>query len=368
MRTPFILAFAMLLPAFTQAQENSLARALSQVSAVGNGGLGHVDAIAGWKTISAAGVEHVPVILAEMKTEKPLAANWLRAAVDQILERHGDAGQPLPTGVLEKIVFDPTYAPRARRMAYEWLKTADATAENRIIPQMLNDSSLEMRRDAVAMAMSNAAAAEGPDAIKQLRVALTAARDFDQVEAINESLGKLGEKVDLQRHFGFLVDWKLIGPFDNTNKSGFDVTYGPEVDLASKASYAGKTNEVSWQEHSTEYAYGVVNINEVIGKHMGAVVYAYTEFNSAKPQQIDLRLVSKNATKIWVNGEQVMANEVYHSGSKFDQYTTRATLNRGKNTILLKVCQNEQEESWAQDWQFQLRVCDELGTAIHAAP
>ena len=40
---------------------------------------------------------------------------------------------------------------------------------------------------------------------------------------------------------------------------------------------------------------------------------------------------------------------------------------RSKNTILVKVCQNEQTEEWAQRWQIQLRVCDATGTAVLSA-
>ena len=47
--------------------------------------------------------------------------------------------------------------------------------------------------------------------------------------------------------------------------------------------------------------------------------------------------------------------------------TARGTLRKGKNVILLKVCQNEQTDAWAQNWQFQLRICDPVGTAILAA-
>jgi hypothetical protein len=50
-----------------------------------------------------------------------------------------------------------------------------------------------------------------------------------------------------------------------------------------------------------------------------------------------------------------------------DQYIVRGHLNEGENTILIKVCQNEQQESWAQIWKFQLRVCDKGGTAILSA-
>jgi hypothetical protein len=41
-------------------------------------------------------------------------------------------------------------------------------------------------------------------------------------------------------------------------------------------------------------------------------------------------------------------------------------LNKGKNTLLVKACQNEQTQDWTVQWEFQLRVCDATGTAILA--
>jgi hypothetical protein len=67
---------------------------------------------------------------------------------------------------------------------------------------------------------------------------------------------------------------------------------------------------------------------------------------------------------MWVNGQLLTANHVYHTGSYMDQYIGKARLRRGKNVILLKIAQNEQAEDWAQQWQFQFRVCDQFGTAI----
>jgi hypothetical protein len=32
--------------------------------------------------------------------------------------------------------------------------------------------------------------------------------------------------------------------------------------------------------------------------------------------------------------------------------------------LLLKVCQNEQTDSWAGDWKFQARISDATGGAI----
>jgi hypothetical protein len=49
---------------------------------------------------------------------------------------------------------------------------------------------------------------------------------------------------------------------------------------------------------------------------------------------------------------------------RMDQYSARATLKKGKNEILVKVCQNEQKEAYAQVWQFQLRLTDKVGSAV----
>ena len=49
-----------------------------------------------------------------------------------------------------------------------------------------------------------------------------------------------------------------------------------------------------------------------------------------------------------------------------DQYVAPFELKKGKNTILLKICQNEQEESWAQRWEFQFRITDPTGKGLES--
>jgi hypothetical protein len=79
-----------------------------------------------------------------------------------------------------------------------------------------------------------------------------------------------------------------------------------------------------------------------------------------------VRLGCINANKVWVNGKEVMATEVYHSGSMLDQYIAKCELKKGTNRVLLKICQNEQTESWAQDWQFQFRLTDLTGKGLRS--
>lgn len=345
--------------------QDQLQVSLGRINEVGNRGLGHSVAIEAWKSVAKADSRELPVLLKAIDDSKPLAANWIRAAVDQIAERRIENGGSLPNKELEQVIFDQAYSPRARRLAYEWLLKVDSSVRDRVIPKMLNDSSAEMRRDAVAMVIAKAESAAGKEgSVKQYKVALTAARDIDQIESVFDKLVELGEEIDLPKHFGFVTTWKTIGPFDNTNKGGFDVAYPPEEEIRPDKKYVGKKGEVAWIDHSTDDNYGMVNLNEVLGKNMGAAGYAVTTFKSSEAREVDLRVGCICAVKLWLNGELLMSNEVYHSGTKIDQYIAQGKLKAGENQILLKVCQNEQTESWAQDWEFQFRVCDELGTAI----
>ncbi len=46
---------------------------------------------------------------------------------------------------------------------------------------------------------------------------------------------------------------------------------------------------------------------------------------------------------------------MYHTGFPIDQYVGQGELQRGSNLILVKLCQNDQKEDWAQAWAFRLR-------------
>lgn len=338
------------------------------IKAVGAEGQGHAAAIAAVKELSRAKSADLVPILQAFDDANPLALNWLRGAFDAVAEREWKQSGKLPASELEAFVKETARSPVARRLAYEWLVKVDSSASDRLIPGMIRDGSPEFRRDAVQRLLDRAGKAheaeKKPEAIALYREALSGAIDDDQVKAIVKPLRELGETVDLQKHFGFLTEWHLIGPFNNTDKKGFDVAYPPEMKVDLAAKYTGKSGEVAWERYTTEDEYGVFNIAKQTAPHKGAVTYGYTTFATDKPRSIELRLGTPNAWKLWVNGELVFARDEYHRGTQLDQYRVKAKLKPGTNAILIKVCQNEQTEEWAQDWKYQLRVCDSAGAAI----
>lgn len=346
--------------------------AIQAIQNVGAEGKGHKEATKAWQEISQLPAAKLTAILAGMDNADALAQNWLRAAVDAIAQRTVQAGDELPMTELKAFLADKSHAPRARRTAFEWIIRVEPESREPLLNEMLNDPSLELRRDAVAQqfekAKKQSELREKSNALAAAKIALNSARNITQVKAIAQFIRDQGGTVELVEHFGFLTDWHVIAPFDNAGTIGFDVAYAPEKKVSLSATLTGKNEkEIQWRETSTKDEFGMVDLNEVIGKEKGAIAYAYTEFYAKQSRPAELRLGCINANKIWLNGELLTRNEVYHANTLIDQYVGKGKLKKGKNTILIKVAQNEQEEAWAQRWQFQLRVCDELGTPIPSA-
>ncbi len=357
--------------------DESVTALLSTLKAVGPENAGQALAANAWRKLAAVDARQLPNVLAGLDDAGPLAANWIRSAVDAIVERSdvktagsSHKGDALPRSELERFLFDTNHSARARRLAYEILLRGDPSLADRVLPKALDDPSLELRRDAVARVLAEAdriAAAEPIDqasAVAAYQKAFDAARDSDQVKHAAEQLAHLGQHVNLPEHFGFITDWLVVGPFDNREKKGFAVAYPPEAGVDFAASYTGKTDDVKWREFATNDPYGQVDLNRAVGKQLGAMAYAAAEFASDRDRDVELRLGTENACKLWLNGKLLLASEVYHSSTAMDQFIGRGTLKAGRNLILLKICQNEQTEDWAQVWQFQLRVCDSTGKAI----
>ena len=357
---------------FVHAEAPDVSPLLATLRAVGPQGKGHQAASEAWAKLAKADARQLPAILTAMDGADPLAANWIRAAVDAIAERELAQGGKLPAADLEKFLKDTRHNPRARRLAYEWIARVDTSAPDRLIPQMLDDPSVELRRDAVARLLDEAARLKAADqadspsgkATAVYERALVAARDDDQIKLANDALKKAGRTFDLPRHFGFLMQWKLIGPFDNKDKKGFAVAYPPEEKIDLDATYTGSQGAAKWTDFATSEDYGSVDLNKALGKLKGSLVYATAEFQSRGDKPVELRIGTANAYKLWLNGKLIGQANVYHSNLKLDQYVSRAEMRAGRNVILLKICQNEQTEDWAADWQFQIRVCDATGTAI----
>ncbi len=342
---------------------------LARVKAVGAEGAGNPAAAAAWRELARIDAADLPALLAGFDDDNPIVCNWLRAAADAVGERALREKKPLPAAALEQFLLDARNPAAGRRAAYDWLARVDPAAPGRLLPRFLHDRSPELRREAVDLRMKEAARAFGKGeksaAVAALREAFSGACDKDQVDEIVAKLKEQGIAVDLAAHFGFVRSWHLLAPFDNPKGTNFAVAYPPEkgVDLA--AVYKGKGGvECRWLPHTTADPYGEVNLNKVLGKKKGAIAYARAVVVSPAERRAELRVGCINSLKVFLNGAEAFACEECHHGTEMDQYVIPVTLKAGRNELLLKVCQNEQTEPWAQNWAFQARLCDATGAPV----
>lgn len=341
---------------------------IRKIQAVGAEGDGSSEASAAWKQLVAAGPSAFLPILGKIDSSSPSASNWLRMAVNAIADRELAARKPLPTDELGAWLGSGKNGPVSRRLAYELLTRVDPKTPDKVLPGFLNDPSVDLRRDAIAYALVGADALAATDADKaraEYRRLFEATRDPDQTDLLAKKLLALGVYVDTTAHYDCLTKWMVVGPFDNPKAGNYAVSLAPEKEVDLKATYPAKGDKsVAWSSFWGYGEYGSVDLNRALGKHKDAIAYAYTTFDSEKGGAAELRFGSPNAIRVFLNGKEVFAREEYHHGQRLDQYVAKGTLKAGKNTLLVKVCQNDQKESWAQDWSFLLRICDSTGTPV----
>jgi hypothetical protein len=374
------------------AQAASKAEALLKIiKTVGREGAGNAEAARAWKDLVALGPEALLDILAAMDDRDPVTSNWLGAAAEAIVEK--DKEFLARRNEVTAFIARRSNPGVGRRLAFEMMARFDALATARMLRKMLDDPDPELRRAAVALALSSAEAwgergrelagtAGGvltvaveaahfvkeknrPTVVAAYRQALAGAVDQDQVEAAARALKPLGVDIDLARHFGVVRRWQLVTPFDNGDGVGFKAVYPPEKGVDVKVVYNGKDDEdARWSQHVARDPLGNVDLNKVLGKKKGVVAYAFAVVEATEAREVEIRSGSPNALKIFLNGKEVFTHEEYHHGMRLDQFVCRGNLKKGRNEILVKICQNEQSEVWAQSWIFQVRLCNATGEAV----
>ncbi len=360
--------FVVILLAGATRTEAQLAPPMMRIKAIGKEGAGNPAAAQAWKELTNQGPEVLTEVLAALDDATPIAANYLRSAVEAIADKALANGKPLPKDKLEAFIRATRHAGAGRRLAYDLLVRIDPTTPGRLLPGMLDDPGAELRRDAVAVLVKDAAArldkGDKDGALTVYRKALGHARDREQVKLLAKQLKSLGVEADLLKHFGYVTRWMVIGPFDNTDGTGFHKTFPPEKGVDVKAAYRGKDDkEVRWAEQTANKD-GEIDFNKLYGEQKGVTAFAYAVVESPAERAMEVRAESNDAIRIYLNGKEIFAREEYHHGTRMDQHIGRGVLKAGRNTILIKVCQNEQSDDWARLWSFRLRVCDAIGGAV----
>lgn len=195
-----------------------------------------------------------------------------------------------------------------------------------------------------------------------------------------EILRRIGASAVPQfRKAGFAIvdDWIIISPFDNSGNIGFDKKYPPELCFDTSAFYAGKDRIVRWGRIGEDrwddrrwdiyFNLGYTHFDsfERTGIEFNwndlrteSTAYALTYINSAYDMDVQLRIGTADGVKLWVRDELKYIADVKRQAMP-DQDIIPVSLVKGRNAIMLKVCNNG-----TNSWGFYFRITDMEGKPI----
>jgi hypothetical protein len=132
--------------------------------------------------------------------------------------------------------------------------------------------------------------------------------------------------------------WYWIGPFDNTDKIGFDMVYPPEKKIELDQKYEGKKGQVTWKQLDTFVPGSMFNLAKLVPKSNDTVVYLYHEIEvkGDDPVLMPLMLGSDDSISVFLNGKRILHEDAVRPAAP-DQNQVELALKPGKNQLLLKV-------------------------------
>jgi hypothetical protein len=185
------------------------------------------------------------------------------------------------------------------------------------------------------------------------------------------TLGPYGFKANWEDAPGFIVDWLIAGTFpnpgDRPDNKGFNTdylqAYGGEAGyMPTNGAEVKDPNGVivKWQQFRSGDA--LINFFDIpfLKLEQGQediLCYCACWLESDADKDVEIRVGSDDGYKLWLNGKEIAVVHEYRS-SGTDQETYKVKLNKGMNSVLIKVDQDYGE------YEFMLRVVNAEGKEV----
>ncbi len=171
---------------------------------------------------------------------------------------------------------------------------------------------------------------------------------------------RAGAQAILDR-LGFVRRWRILGPFDNDGRGGFDRVLPPETTLEQPtdtgAEFEGAERAIHWRTLPDLGASDSVRLGIFLtpGTDVCAFAETFVELDRARP--VSVWSGATGALRVWWNGRQVIDDHVYRT-IDLDRDAAIVSGRAGWNRVLVKVC------GASAGAAFNLRVAEPDGTPI----
>ncbi len=188
--------------------------------------------------VDQASADKLPTLLSGFDGAHVIAKSYLRSAIDAVIGKARNDKQAIPLEPLLTYLSETKHDPMGRRFAFDLIASINPEKAKALVPTFVNDPSIELRRDAIEQLIATHSkqleAGDKPAAREGFLAAVASARDFDQVKQIVQALRKLEVVFDVNKHFGYINDWHVIGPFTNADLKGYETEFPPKRESISR--------------------------------------------------------------------------------------------------------------------------------------
>lgn len=179
---------------------------------------------------------------------------------------------------------------------------------------------------------------------------------------LDESAGRLTQAAKRLRAEGYLVDWQIMGPFENANRVGEQARYEPETAAFSRDAVAfGKLagEPLGWRawDYESLPRAGYVAFDDMLRPSDQAVGYATTWIKAPRDLPAALHVGTGGPYAIWIDGTEVARGDAYRMPDPL-QDSHGVALRAGWNRVLVKVAVLDNM------WGFYARISAPDGSPI----
>jgi tetratricopeptide (TPR) repeat protein len=169
---------------------------------------------------------------------------------------------------------------------------------------------------------------------------------------------KLPKSNEMYAKTGAVLQWQVLGEFENISESGFDKDFGalahPEARYAFKNKWGA---DVYWFNiKGAGYSNWIDFETYFVGTN--SVMYAQNFCNSPREQEVQFRIGTSGSVKVWVN-DKLLFQESEERDNDIDTYVFTAKLMKGYNRILIQIGSSE-----VDDANFLLRITNSKGVPV----
>jgi HEAT repeat protein len=209
-----------------------------------------------------------------------------------------------------------------------------------------------------AVAGALIATAQPEKAMQAYRKILELQPDAATLQSVVGVMKNLDSNLNLAQTLGFVTRWRVAGPFGlGEDKKGWDTPLVGEPQVNLEQTYSSGDKQVSWKVVEGSGDLGKVNLLAEIGNCESCLGYAWAEFEVAEEMEATLSIGVDDGAKAWLN-EDLVLDHFRVGALVLDSEKAQIHLKKGRNTLLLKVFQNN------MPWEYCVRFLTQQGVPI----